>query len=146
MTTIKNHVQYKNATKLGADLEYLMAKIFPSEKCKGASYDEIDADQISALFPMFGIDVGYPVTHSSILGDEDRPGYRVWVGVMRSNYPHYPDEIEDVDVCITASAYEAIKAAMDLILDDKIRGFFDMRQADDFIAETKLAEDYHANA
>lgn len=94
---------------------------------------------------MFGIDIGYPVTQSSILGDEDYPGYRVWTGVMR--YGHgYPDELDDVDICVTRNAGEAITAALQLILDSQITGYFDLRMAEEFAADAKLAEEFHANA
>ena len=70
-------------------------------------------DGYSVVFPWCVVDLGWMVDNPTLTGNEQAPGFRVWVGVMKSGGHWEPDYMDDASRCETVSRTEAIRCVLE---------------------------------
>lgn len=85
---------------------------------------EVDEDIVTISLKAVGIfvDVGYPVLRKSIVEARTVPGFRVGYLHVHNNYPHAPDEVEDVTECETLEVWAALESVAALLARQVITG------------------------
>ena len=110
---------FKDAMQLGTDINNLCSKIFlkddPDDMTFSFSIEDNGGEEVdgfSVCFDWCAVDLGYPVERSTILETKEVPGYRVWVGAMKSGGHWEPDYMDDVTICETVAWGTAVQAVL----------------------------------
>jgi len=134
---------FKDAMQLGNDISNLCHEIFrkddPDDMAFSFKLEDNggeEGDGFSIVFDWCAVDTGYPVEQSTILETKEVPGYRVWVGVMKSGGHWEPDYMDDASRCETVSRTEAIRC----VLEEYISWRMEQMRESDYAAEFNQEE------
>ena len=104
----------EDAVRMGEQVKTLCGKLFKGDAFEFTIEDNggEEGDGYSVVFPWCAVDLGYPVERPTILETKEVPGYRVWVGAMKSGGHWEPDYMDDVTICETVAWGTAVQAVL----------------------------------
>ena len=127
----------EDAMQLGTDISRLCDTLFKGDAFGFKVEDNggEEGDGFSVCFDWCAVDLGYPVEKSTILETKEVPGYRVWVGAMKSGGHWEPDYMDDVTRCETVNRAEAMRCVLEEYVAWRMDQMADAAYAEDFNQE-----------
>ena len=115
------HTEYGNGLQFAKSLMDMSTTIFgagqANDMLRSVNWEVEGDDQLTMNYPYFAVTLGYPVEVARISGRSEIPGYRVWVGEVKSGGMWEPDSMDDVTVSESQHIAVAVRAALYVLVE-----------------------------